>query len=192
MNVRGGIVAAEDFVEGKHRAEVEVELLAELAIDLVHVAVELLEQALEAVEHGVERGLIAGKVGADEVFERGGVAVVGAPEFGDLMQAALQRGGAGDSPYLAITRSPVWRLEAFIQAGWMAAVACGLNWTSASPGRRAVGRDILRIAKVGARIPPWAEHTSIAAMRDQNASTTKATKAHKGKPALLTHIGFPS
>ena len=88
-HVCGGIVAAEGFVEGKHGAEIEIELLAEGAIDFVHVAAQLFEKQLEAVEHGVESGLITGEVGADEVFEGGGVTVVGTPEFGDLMQALL-------------------------------------------------------------------------------------------------------
>src|SRR5208283_2689232 len=63
-DVRRGIVASNDFIEGQHRAEVEIELLAELAVDLVHVAVELLEKTLEAIEHGIQRGLIAGEIRA--------------------------------------------------------------------------------------------------------------------------------
>ena len=83
----GWIVAGEHFVEGKHRAEIEIGLLVELATDLVHVAIELFKQALKAVEHGVETGLVAGKSCANEFLERGCIAVIRAPEFGHLMQA---------------------------------------------------------------------------------------------------------
>ena len=63
------IVAAEGFVERQDWAEVEVQLLAEFAIDLVHMAVELFQQPLIAVEHGIERGRIAGEVNPDEIFK---------------------------------------------------------------------------------------------------------------------------
>ncbi len=88
-DMRGRIVTGEYFVERKHRAEIEIGLLIELAIDLVHVAIELFEQALEAVEHGIERGLIAGEVGADEVFEHCRIAVVCTPELGYLTETTF-------------------------------------------------------------------------------------------------------
>ena len=70
------------------------ELLAELAIDFVHVAIELFEKALETIEHRIQSGLIAGKVGADKVFEFGRATIFGTPKFGNLMQAALAGGDA--------------------------------------------------------------------------------------------------
>src|SRR5206468_13022461 len=70
-----GIVPAEHLVEWKHRAKIEIHLLAELAIDLMHVAAELFEQALEAVEHGIERSLIAGEICADKFLECSSIAV---------------------------------------------------------------------------------------------------------------------
>ena len=88
-DVCGRIVAGEYLVEGKHRAEIEIGLLIELAADLVHVAVELFEHALETIEHGVESGLVAGEIGADEFLEGGGIAIFGAPELGDLMKTTL-------------------------------------------------------------------------------------------------------
>ena len=88
-HMRGRIVAANNFVKGKHGAEIEVQLLAELAVDLMHVSAELFQQALQAVEHRVQRGLISGEVGADEILERGRVAILGAPEFGHLVQSAF-------------------------------------------------------------------------------------------------------
>ncbi len=88
----GRVVTGEHFVEGKHRAEVEIGLLIELAINLVHVAIELFEQALKAVEHSVESSLVAGKICANEFLERGGITVIRAPEFGNLMQALFNPG----------------------------------------------------------------------------------------------------
>ena len=44
QHVGGRIVAANNFVEWKHRAEVEVRLLAELPVDLMHVAAKLFQQ----------------------------------------------------------------------------------------------------------------------------------------------------
>ena len=112
-DVRRRIVAAEDLVERKHRAQIEVGLLAELAVDLVHVAVELLEQALEAAEHGVERGLVAGKIGADEILERGGIPVFRPPEFAHLVESALNVQSLR-SPYFAVTDENVWELPPLI------------------------------------------------------------------------------
>ena len=66
-------------------AEVEVLLLAELAVDLMHVSLQLFQQALKAAEHGVERGLITGEVGADEILERSLVTIFRPPELGDLI-----------------------------------------------------------------------------------------------------------
>jgi hypothetical protein len=90
--VGGRIVAGEYFVEGKHRASVEVGLLVERAIDFVHVAVELFEKTLEAVEHGVERGLIASEVGANEFLASSLIDIIGAPELGDLVESAVEAG----------------------------------------------------------------------------------------------------
>ena len=68
-NVGRRIVAADNFVEGKHRAEIEIKLLAELAVDLVHVSAQLLQQMFQAVEHRIQRGLISGEIGAHEIFK---------------------------------------------------------------------------------------------------------------------------
>ena len=65
-------------------------MLAELPVDLVHVAVKLLEQALQAGEHGIERGLVAGKVGANKILKFPGVAVFRAPEFAYLVKAPVK------------------------------------------------------------------------------------------------------
>src|SRR6266571_1755890 len=85
-----GIVPAEHLVEWKHRAKIEIHLLAELAIDFMHVAAELFEQKLEAVEHGVECRLIASEICADKFLECSSIAVLGPPELGNLMQPAFQ------------------------------------------------------------------------------------------------------
>ena len=73
--------------KGQDRPPIQIQLLAELPVDLVHVAVELFEQALEAIEHGIEGGLVTGEVGADEILKFLGIAVFRPPEFGYLMQA---------------------------------------------------------------------------------------------------------
>src|SRR5262249_35067347 len=70
------IVPPKCFVEGTNGTKVEIHLLAEFTIDLVHMSIKLLEQLLEAVEHCVESSLISGKAGANEVFVRGGIAVL--------------------------------------------------------------------------------------------------------------------
>ena len=70
-HVRGRIVASEHFVERKHRTEIEVKLLAEFPINLVHVSVELFQQTLKTIEHSVQRGWIAGKVGTHKLFKDG-------------------------------------------------------------------------------------------------------------------------
>jgi hypothetical protein len=85
--VRRRVVAREEVVEGEDGAEFELRLRAELAADLGHVAVELFEVVLEAREDGVERRLVAGEVGGDELLEPGGVAVLRAPEARHLPQA---------------------------------------------------------------------------------------------------------
>src|ERR1700722_10121644 len=88
----GRIVTCERFVERKHRAEIEIGLLVELARDLVHVAIELFEQALKAAEHGVEAGLVAAEICANEFLEGRGTAVIRTPAFGDLMQPLFYPG----------------------------------------------------------------------------------------------------
>ncbi len=88
-DVRRRIIPADNFVKRKHRAEIEIHLLAEFAVDLVHVAAKLFQQFLQAVEHGVQRRLISRKVGAHEFFEDAGVAILRAPELGCLMQASF-------------------------------------------------------------------------------------------------------
>src|SRR5437899_12473450 len=85
-----GIVPAEHLVEWKHRAKIEIHLLAELAIDLMHVAAELFEQALKAAEHRVECRLIASEICADKFLECSSIAVLAPPELGNLMQPAFQ------------------------------------------------------------------------------------------------------
>ena len=55
----------------------------------MHVPFELFDQPLVAVEDGVEGSLVAGKIGCDKLLKGGGIAVVGAPEFRDLAQTAL-------------------------------------------------------------------------------------------------------
>ena len=64
-------------------------MLAELPVDLVHVAAQLFQQTFQAVEHRIQRGLISGEVGADKILERRSVAIFGAPELSHLLQAAL-------------------------------------------------------------------------------------------------------
>src|SRR5207253_11407673 len=63
-HVRGRIVASEHFVERKYRTKIEVKLLAELTIDLVHVPLELFQQTLKTIEHSVQRCCVTRKVGA--------------------------------------------------------------------------------------------------------------------------------
>ena len=89
-NVGGGIVAGDNFVERKHRAEIEVRLLAELPVDLVHMAAQLFQQTLQAVEHRIQRGLVSGEVGREQSpRRRQRVAIFGAPELSHLLQSAL-------------------------------------------------------------------------------------------------------
>src|SRR5262249_16333327 len=91
-HARRRIVSAEDFIERKNWSGVQVHLIAEHAVDLMHVAVELFHHVLEAVERGVERGLVAGEVSAHEILECGRVAIVGTPEFADLMKSTVNTG----------------------------------------------------------------------------------------------------
>ena len=88
--VGGRIVAGEDFVEREHRAQVEIGLLIKLAANFVHVAIELFEHALEAIEHGVESGLVAREIGANEFLEHGCIAIFRAPELGYLVKTAVE------------------------------------------------------------------------------------------------------
>jgi len=87
--VGGRVVAANDFVERKHWTKIKVRLLAELTVDLMHVAAQLFQQTLQAVEHRIQRGLVSREVGAHEVVESGCVAIFGPPELGCLVQSAL-------------------------------------------------------------------------------------------------------
>ena len=84
------------------------DLLAELPADLVHVAAQLFQETLQTVEHRVERGLIAGEVGADEILEGGRVAIVGTPELGDLLQPALHPSRAAIHRTLPPVPFPAW------------------------------------------------------------------------------------
>ena len=83
-----GIVAREQLVVGGDGAQVEIHLGAEGERDFEQVAVKLFEQLLVAREQNVERGLVAGDVGAHERFEDGGSAVFGGPESGRLFETA--------------------------------------------------------------------------------------------------------
>ena len=89
-DVGGRVVASEDFVESEHRAQIEIGLLIKLAADFVHVAIELFEHVLETIKHGVEGGLVASKIGANEFLEHGGIAIVRAPELGHLVKTTLE------------------------------------------------------------------------------------------------------
>ena len=89
-DVRRRIVAADDFVEGKHRAEIEVQLLTELAVDLYACA----RQAVPAA--APERlNIVSSVAWSPAKFDRTKssnarrVAILRAPEFGDLVQASL-------------------------------------------------------------------------------------------------------
>ena len=114
--MRAGVVAGHDLVERIDRAEVEIGLPAPVAPDLVHVAVERLEDELHPVEERVERRLIAGEVRADELLERRRVAVLGAPELGDLLRCRAAMRGA---LRLAVLRDELrfeFCIESFIRA----------------------------------------------------------------------------
>ena len=87
-----GIVAGDNLVERKHRAEIKVRLLAEFPVDLVHVPAQLFQQALHTVEHRIQRGLVSGEVGPHKVLEDRRVAVSGAPELSRLLQSAMGPG----------------------------------------------------------------------------------------------------
>ena len=86
--MRRSVVAGHDLVERIDRPEVEVRLAAQLAPDLQHVPVECLEGELHPVEEGVERLRVSGEVRQGELRERRRVAILDAPEIGDLLHAA--------------------------------------------------------------------------------------------------------
>ena len=95
-DVRRRVVAGQDLVERIDRPEVEVRLPAEVAGDLVHVPVERLEHELHPVEERVERRRIAGEVRPhDSSSNAVCVAVLGAPEPGGLLDAALDARALG-------------------------------------------------------------------------------------------------
>src|SRR6185295_3463021 len=92
VDVRRRLVAGQDLVERQYRAQVEVRLPAEIARDLAHVAADGLEDELHPVEERVQRLGIAGEMRPYQLFERRGVAILGAPEAGRLFHAAAQAG----------------------------------------------------------------------------------------------------
>ena len=71
QHVGGRVVASEYFVEGEHRAKIEVKLLAELSIHLVHVSVELFQKMFKTIEHCVQRCWSTREVGAHKLFKDG-------------------------------------------------------------------------------------------------------------------------
>ncbi len=83
------IIPADNFVDRKHWAKIEIQLLAKLAVDLVHMSAELFQHALQAIENRIQRGLISSEIVAHEVFKGGGVTIFFAPELGHLPQASL-------------------------------------------------------------------------------------------------------
>ncbi|HMH06326.1 MAG TPA: hypothetical protein VK579_06570 [Terriglobales bacterium] len=89
------IIAADHFIQRKHRAKIKVELLAKLAIDFVHVSAQLLQHAFQPVEDGIKHGLISGEIGAHETFKSGGITIVGALEPSDLIEASLNSPALG-------------------------------------------------------------------------------------------------
>src|SRR6266576_2040228 len=88
-DVRRWIIPADEFVEWKQRAEIEVELLSKLAVDLMHVSTELLQHVLQAIEDGIEGRLTSGEIGAHEFFEGRSVAILFTPELRHLPKASL-------------------------------------------------------------------------------------------------------
>ena len=85
VDVRGGTPSVEDLIEGIDRAEVEIDLPAEVARDLDEVAVDRFEDELQPVEERVERLLLGGEVDGGELVE---VAVFLAPELRHLREAS--------------------------------------------------------------------------------------------------------
>ncbi len=84
------VVAGQRLVEGEDRAQIEVRLTPEVPVDLEHVTVQRLHRELESGEERFPNRLLAREVLARERFERGGVAVLRAPELGGLLQAARE------------------------------------------------------------------------------------------------------
>src|SRR5882724_11866680 len=86
------IISRKCLIKGKHRPKIKVHLLAELPVDLMHMAGELFQQILEAIKYDVQGRLITGKICRDEFFQSGSVSIFRAPEFRHLLQSALDAG----------------------------------------------------------------------------------------------------
>ena len=84
-DVRGRVVAGEDFVEWIDRAQLEIRLSTKIPIDLQHVAVQGLQSEFHAGEKRVLSLLVAREMNSDELLEVGGVPVLRPPEFFDLL-----------------------------------------------------------------------------------------------------------
>ena len=87
-DVRRRVVAGQRLVEREDRAQVEVRLPSEVAVDLEHVAVQRLQDEFHPLEERVESLRIRREIHADKVFEGRRVPVFRAPERRDLPQTA--------------------------------------------------------------------------------------------------------
>ena len=90
--VRAGIIGREDSVDRQQRSHVQVHPVAQLPAHLVEIAAKLLEGVLEVLEALVERGRVGDEVVARECGEGFGRPVVGSPQPGCLLDAALDAG----------------------------------------------------------------------------------------------------